>query len=121
MTMPYQALIALFIFLAGLGLGMKLTNNARDAELYIAQQAAEELALIRGQEAADIIQEVLDEKQKTKIIYRTKYIDKARAVERTNQCKLHDDSLQLWQEAINNINTQTLGTDAAMPATGSTH
>jgi len=97
--------------------GVKVTNNARDAELYAVQQANDALMLIRGQEAADIIQEVLDEKQKTRVKYRTKYIDKIRIIERTNKCKLDGDSLRLWKEAIDDINSKANSLDATLPPT----
>ncbi len=97
--------------------GVKITNNARDAELYAEKKHNERLAIQRGQEAADIIQEVMDEKSKERVVYRTKYIDRIRIVERNNKCKLDDDSLQLWQEAINRVNAKAFVFDAAMPAT----
>ena len=120
MTLQTRAIILVVMLIAAFISGVKVTNNARDAELYAAQQANEHLMLERGQEAADLIQEVMNEKQKSKVIYRTKYIDKVRIIERTNKCKLDDDSLRLWQEAINDINTKTNSLDAALPTASPT-
>jgi len=121
--MTMQARLILIAIIASLSFyaGVKVTNNARDAELYAAQQANEKLLIERGQEAADIIQGVLDEKQKSKVIYRTKYVDKVRIIERTNKCKLDDDSLRLWQEAIDYTNSEAASIDAALSTTSSTH
>ena len=108
------------MFAIGFAAGVKATNNARDAEMYAIQQKHEQELIERGQEAANIIEEALNERQKTRIEYRNKYIDKIRIVERTNKCRLDDDSLRLWQEAIASINAKASRSDAAMPTTSPT-
>ena len=118
--MPVKIVMAMVLVAIGFAAGVKVTNNARDAELYAIRQKHEQELIERGQEAANIIEEALNEQQKTRIEYRTKYIDKIRIVERTNKCRLDDDSLRLWQEAITNINAKASRSDAAMPAASPT-
>ena len=120
MTLQTKAIILVVILISSFMAGVKVTNNARDAELYAEQQKNDKLMLERGQEAADLIQEVMNEKQKSKVIYRTKYVDKVRVIERTNKCKLDDDSLRLWQEAIASINGKTNSPNAALPTASPT-
>jgi len=121
MINPY-IIIALMVLLAGTAAasyssGVTNTNNARDAELLVVKVAQEALELQRGQESADIIQEVLDEQDELERTNR-KLVDKAREIERTSNIALDAERLQLWKATIASINSpEAIGSDAATAAT----
>lgn len=102
--MIYLRILALAAIIGGLfTAGYKAGVNSIKADLLEQQQEFERIRLQDGQEAADLIQEVLDEQRKEKIIYKTKYVDRIRNVT-VDSCKLDAERLQIWQSAINAAN-----------------